>query len=62
MDARIADIEKALARAEALGERVREYTDAGRRVPPHLAEESAKADEELLQKLLALEQARRRAE
>jgi hypothetical protein len=61
MDDLIRELEEAFTRANTLAERLQGYIAAGRGIPHRLIEASAKADEELLQKLLDLQLARRPA-
>jgi hypothetical protein len=62
MDDRIRELDEAFKRADELGARVEAYIASGRGIPRHLMDASARADEELLQILLALERARRPVE
>lgn len=59
MDNRIRDLDETFKKADQLADRVQSYIAVGRGIPHHLIEASAKVDEELLQKLLDLQQARR---
>jgi hypothetical protein len=62
MENRIRELDEAFKKADDLADRVQTYIAAGRGVPHHLMEASARADEDLLQKLLALQQARKPSE